>query len=91
MRKRPTSVLENSKVKILWDPVIVTTVNMTGRRPDMMEFLKDTITIVVVEQTCCWDERIKYAFIEKWRKYQPLMADLRIPLPAWKIKQSALV
>ena len=42
-------------------------------------------------KTCCWDARIKDAFIEKWRKYHPLIADLRIHFPTWKIKQSTLV
>ena len=78
---RQDTMKQNNKVKILWNPVIVTTVNMTARRPDMMVFIKDTKTIVVVEQTCCWDARITKAFIEKWRKYHPLIADLRIQFP----------
>ena len=85
VRKRPPAVLENNKVNILWDPVIVTTVNMTARRPDMIVFVKDTKTIVVVERTCCWGARME-AFIEKWRKYHPLMADLKIQFPTWKVK-----
>ena len=70
---------------------MVTTVNMTARRPDLIVFFKRAKKIVVVEQTCCWDARLREAFVEKSTKYQPLVADLKTQCPEWKVKQCTLV
>lgn len=68
-----------------------TTVDMEGRRPDLVVHLKGDKQIVVVEQTCPWDSRLKEAYLEKWTKYHPLIADLKIQFPGWKVGQCTLV
>ena len=70
---------------------MVTTVDMTARRPDMILFFKKSKEIVVVVQTCCWDARLQEAFREKSHKYQPLEADLKTQCPTWKVTQCTLV
>jgi len=91
LRKKPPPVLENNRMKLLWDPLMVTTVDMRERRPDLVVFLKREKQIVVVEQTCPWDGRLGEAYREKWQKYQALVADLKTQYPEWNVRQCTLV
>ncbi|XP_066932173.1 uncharacterized protein [Clytia hemisphaerica] len=91
IRKAPPPVLENDRIKVLWDPVIVTTVDMTERRPDMVVFFKETKKIVIVEQTCPWESRLNLALWEKRNKYAMLLQDLMKQYQEWSVKQCTLV
>uniref|UniRef100_A0A7M5UWP5 Uncharacterized protein n=2 Tax=Clytia hemisphaerica TaxID=252671 RepID=A0A7M5UWP5_9CNID len=79
------------RIKVLWDPVIVTTVDMTERRPDMVVFFKETKKIVIVEQTCPWESRLNLALWEKRNKYAMLLQDLMKQYQEWSVKQCTLV
>ena len=61
----------------------------SARRPDMLVFFKKEKKLVVVEQTCPWEVRLKEAYREKDVKY--LRQDLKARYPGWKVRQCTLV
>ena len=90
-RKGVPHVLENDRVKILWDPLVVTLQEMSARRPDLLVFFKEKKKLVTVEKTCPWEARMRVAYQEKCRKYMLLAQDLKAQYPGWKVRQCTLV
>jgi len=69
-------VVENAKVKILWDFGIVTVSLVVSNRPDLLVFFKEAPNkILLIEVSCPADTNIFVKEAEKITKYQWLVVE----------------
>ena len=71
-------VVENEQAKILWDFGIQTLTTVGSNHPDIVVFLKEcTTSILLLEISCPVDMNILMKEEEKITKYQPLVQQMR--------------
>ncbi|XP_065896282.1 uncharacterized protein [Dysidea avara] len=74
----PLPVVENEQAKTLWDFSIQTLTTVGSNRPDIVVFLKEGTTgILLLEISCPADMNILMKEEEKITKYQPLVQQMR--------------
>lgn len=72
----PESVVENERVKVLWDFSIQTDKQVIANKPDIVIRDKETKKITIIDIAVPFDTNIKSKEIEKVTKYQPLREEL---------------
>ena len=73
----PDKVLENEKIKILWDYDVRTDHVIQARRPDLILVQKETKKVSLIDVAIPWDSRVEDKSKEKIEKYQDLKMELR--------------
>ena len=79
----PDSVMENHKVKLLWDFTIQTDRVIQARRPDIVLVEKELNKTWIIDVAVPADRRIEIKELEKIEKYQDLARELK---KIWKTK-----
>ena len=85
---RIEKVLENDKVKILWDFKIQTDKVIEHSRPDITLIEKDKRVCTMIEVTCPFDSRVAEREIEKIERYQDLKYEI---IRLWNCKKVKII
>ena len=73
----PEKVLENEKIKILWDYDVRTGHVIQARKPDLILVQKETNKVTLIDVAIPWDSRVEEKSREKIEKYQDLKIEVR--------------
>ena len=73
----PEKVLENEKIKILWDYDVRTDHVIQARRSDLILVQKETNKVTLIDVAIPWDSRVEEKSREKIEKYQDLKIEVR--------------
>ena len=83
----PETVLENDRVKILWDFTVQTDNAIGARKPDMIIINKETKMCQIVDFAVPYDTNVVDRETEKIDKYQDLAIELQ---RIWKVKTQVI-
>ena len=86
--RKPSSVVENDRVKILWDFNIQTEYAIQNRRPDIVALYKTEIKGHLIDITVPGDKRIDFKEQEKVDNYSELTLEVK---KIWNLSQVVVV
>ena len=76
----------------MWvDVTVPTDDKISARRPDLINYVKFTRTIWILDVVCAWEPIVCEIEVEKTDKYWLLAADMDRRKTGWKVRVGALV
>ena len=82
---------ESAKGDMWVDVTVPTDDKISARRPDLINYVKFTRTIWILDVVCAWEPIVCEREVEKTDKYGPLAADMDRRKTGWKVRVGALV
>jgi hypothetical protein len=84
----PEKVVENGKMKLLWNFTIKTLTSIEANRPDLVLVDKSDDTALLVDFSIPHDSNIKTKSQQKITKYQPLKEEIKT---LWKLRKVNII
>ncbi|CAD7083711.1 unnamed protein product [Hermetia illucens] len=84
----PQRILENDRVKLLWDHTIATDHSVNHNRPDLVLLLKEERACFIIDVAVPLDRNTVEKQYEKIRNYGPLADDMK---QTWRLQKMEVV